>query len=150
MDKPPSGNIPFEYQVLMQSPREVGDDDVLSIGSLTGNHIGTGKFSENFYSTLSADVEKMIKKSITAELESKPPAGGSKLHNEPLVVTGAVVNCGQQESNGDADSSSVSVEVDDTNLQTNKRKASVSSLEAVPPHMATRLNNTASELTFQF
>ena len=93
----------------------------------------------------------MIKESITAELESKPSAVDSKLHNEPPVVTGAVVNCVQQESNEDGDSSSVSVEADPTNQQTNKRKASVSSLEAgVPPCMATRSNNNASELTFQF
>ena len=151
MDKPPSGNIPFEYQVLMQSPREGVDDDVLSIGSLTGLQSGTGKFTENFFSSLSADVDKLIKKSIKAELESKPSAVDSKLNNEPLVVTGAVVNCVQQESNDDGDSSSVGVEADPTNQQTNKRKASVLSLEAVvPSRMATCSNNNASELTFQF
>ena len=147
--KPPSGVIPMKHLHLMQLSSNVEDDDDLSIETITGNKTGTGNFSDHFYSTLSNKVKKLIKESIEAELDAKPAAVASVHNNEVSKVTKAMINSVQPGSNKDVESSSVSVGEDPKNQETQKRKASGSSLEPVL-RMATCSNKTASELSSQF
>ena len=67
----PFGAVPPEYQHLMELPR---DDEIatdLSVGSLVGgNALFPAQLSDDFYSKLSLNVNKLVKESIQDELTS--------------------------------------------------------------------------------
>ena len=67
----PFGDVPPEYQHLMELPR---DDEIatdLSVGSLVGgNALIPAKLSDDFYSKLSLNINKLVKESIQDELIS--------------------------------------------------------------------------------
>ena len=67
---PPFGDIPLEYKHLMELPRneEVATD--LTVGSVIGNGPVPTQLSDNFYSKLSLNVNKLIKAFIQEELTS--------------------------------------------------------------------------------
>ena len=66
----PFGDIPPEYKHLMELPRneEVATDS--TVGSLVGNALVPAQLSDDFYSKLSLNVNKLIKESIQEELTS--------------------------------------------------------------------------------
>ena len=68
---PPFGTIPVEYQSLMELPRDVRVAADSTVPTMIGNVPVPGQLSDDFYSKLSLNVNKLIKESLEEELSSQ-------------------------------------------------------------------------------
>ena len=66
----PFGDIPLEYQHLMGLPRKEKVATDSTVGSVIGNVHIPAQLSDDFYSKLSLNVNKLVKESIQEELTS--------------------------------------------------------------------------------
>ena len=122
----PFGDIPPEYQHFMELPR---DDEIAtdsSVGSLVGgNGLIPAQLSDDFYSKLSLNVNKLIKESIQEELSSLSSVV------KPLAVS-LEVNC------------------DDENDTIMDELQAIDTIEPIPLRIGTRSTSTAPPLSGKF
>lgn len=64
MTTPPSGIILYKYQYLMDLLHDKVIDDESTVGTLIGNIPFPGQHSDDFYSKLPINVNKLIKESL--------------------------------------------------------------------------------------
>lgn len=97
---PPFGTIPLEYQSLLELPRDVGIAADSTVPTMIGNVPVPQQLSDEFYSQLSLNMNKLIKESIEEKLSSQsstvvslPVASGDVVDDdntsfleEPLVI----------------------------------------------------------------